>query len=171
MCRAAVGRAELPLDNRGRKLPNIINCPKELLLANNGFTADLPSMDSCAGVVERMDLSYNQLSGAIPTIVAEFSFLTHLSLSHNALNDTIPEGIADLRSLRVLDLSWNKLQGSIPAALGLSEALQEVYLAGNQLDGTIPDTMTTYPDSSFLPGNKLLCGEPVKQCEDAPMEK
>ncbi|CAI5534268.1 unnamed protein product [Closterium sp. Naga37s-1] len=65
---------------RGGKLPNIIKCPKELLVANNGFTANLPNVDSCAGVEERVDLSYNQLSGAIPTIVAEFSFLTHLSL-------------------------------------------------------------------------------------------
>ncbi|CAI7778158.1 unnamed protein product [Closterium sp. NIES-53] len=164
-------KLDLSSNRLAGKLPSINNCPKELILANNGFTDDLPSMDSCAGVVERMDLSYNQLSGAIPTIVAEFSFLTHLSLSHNALNDTIPEGIADLRSLRVLDLSWNKLQGTIPAMLGLSEALQEVYLAGNQLDGTIPDTMATYPDSSFLPGNELLCGEPVKQCEGALMVK
>ncbi|CAI7887527.1 unnamed protein product [Closterium sp. NIES-53] len=128
-------KLDLSSNRLSGKLPKINNFPKELLLANNGFSEELPTLDSCAGVVERMDLSYNQLSGAIPTIIAEFSFLTHLSLSHNALNDTIPEGIADLRSLRVLDLSWNKLQGTIPAMLGLSEALQEVYLAGNHWMG------------------------------------
>jgi hypothetical protein len=49
--------------------------------------------------VESFDLSHNELSGEIPTSLADLKSLAHLNLSYNNLTGPIPSG----NQLRVLD--------------------------------------------------------------------
>ena len=87
-----------------------------------------------------LDLSDNQLSGAIPPELGDLSpqGLVSLDLSANQLNGTIPAELGDLRSLNVLHLNDNQLTGEIPAELGDFGSLTELSLGNNRLSGAIP---------------------------------
>ncbi|WCJ40495.1 receptor like protein 14 [Euphorbia peplus] len=94
-----------------------------------------------------VDLSYNHLSGSLPSCF-EFnlqyseSFLTqdplHINLQGNSLTGSIPEAFLNLSTLLTLDLSDNNLSGSIPEAVVALPSLRVLLLGGNQLKGFIP---------------------------------
>lgn len=114
-----------------------------LLLANNSLSASLPSEIGLLTNLEVVDVSYNTLSGTIPTqlgkihgfqeslwydwikaysVSADWSFLHALNMSHNNLMGTVPTELGVLTNLHRLDLSFNSLTGSIPSEIALINA-------------------------------------------------
>lgn len=89
-----------------------------------------------------LNLSRNELSGALPSTLGDLSELQELRLSFNQLGGGIPEDLGDLSNLETLSLARSQLTGSIPAALGNLANLEVLFLQGNELDGTIPATLT-----------------------------
>jgi Leucine-rich repeat (LRR) protein len=97
-----------------------------------------------------LNLSWNQLTGSIPTELANLSLLTTLDLSGivqyddngepilSGLSGTIPTSLGNLTQLTALHLSRNQLTGSIPTELGNLSQLTRLDLYGNQLTGSIP---------------------------------
>ncbi|OQY30290.1 MAG: hypothetical protein B6244_00065 [Candidatus Cloacimonetes bacterium 4572_55] len=69
------------------------------------------------GHVTELDISYNSLSGSIPTEIGNLTSLTRLYLSYNDLSGSIPTEIGNLTRLIWLDLQNNSLSRSIPASL------------------------------------------------------
>ena len=66
-----------------------------------------------------LDLSYNRLSGDIPTwIGTAFSFLNILKVRSNAFFGGLLFGSSNLTLLHILDLAENNLSGGIPSTLG-----------------------------------------------------
>jgi hypothetical protein len=65
----------------------------------------------------RLDLSNNQLSGAIPAELGNLTSLKQLFLDANQLSGSIPPEIGDLASVQYLWLNSNKLSGEIPTDL------------------------------------------------------
>ena len=61
-----------------------------------------------------------------------------LDLSFNNLAGALPSEIQQLSALTMLGLGSNKLTGAIPAELGQLGALKELYLCDNQLSEEIP---------------------------------
>ena len=91
-----------------------------------------------AGHVAQLDLSFNDLSGSIPTELGNMPNLTDLSLSANQLSGSIPAELGNLSNLLTLELDGNELSGSMPAELGNLSNLTDLDLDGNELSGSIP---------------------------------
>eukprot|EP01018_Ginkgo_biloba_P025480 Gb_25753 [translate_table: standard] len=87
--------------------------------------------------LQSLDLSLCNLSGAISSSIANFSFLTRLSLYGNQLSGGISPALAQVFSLTYLDLSDNQLNGSIPSSLTRLSQLDGLDLSYNTLDGSI----------------------------------
>ena len=88
------------------------------------------------GRVSKIELYENQLTGTIPSDIANLSGLTLLDLGANSLSGTIPSGLSSLSKLIFLFLDGNSLSGTIPDLS--STNLGDLLLHNNQLSGTIP---------------------------------
>ena len=91
------------------------------------------------GFVESLQLPRNNLSGVIPSEIAELTYLKHLNLRGNRLSESIPLEIGDLFRMEILDLGKNALEGRIPDDLFSFQRLRELYLDQNKLVGPISD--------------------------------
>ncbi|CAA2981176.1 LRR receptor-like serine threonine- kinase GSO1 [Olea europaea subsp. europaea] len=132
---------------QGQIFPESINLPnlEFLLLDSNEFSGTIPRSLSTIPLIV-LDVSYNSLSGKIPTSVGNMTILDEISLSNNKLEGPIPDGICNLDYLRLIDLSENKLCGSIPSCFNPS-TISHVYLNNNQLEGEF--TCRFYNSSSL----------------------
>ncbi|KAM5569840.1 hypothetical protein ABKV19_017051 [Rosa sericea] len=121
------------------------------------------------GLIQKIDLSSNNLWGEIPEEVKNLMALGSLNLSHNHLTGKIPEGIGSLHELEALDLSSNHLWGLIPSSMTSLTSLSELNLSFNNFSGPIPSAnqFPTFDPTSFE-GNSGLCGPPLPtQCSSA----
>ncbi len=76
-----------------------------------------------------LNLSNNELEGALQAEVRHLSQLQELNLSHNAFTG-VPAEIGQLSNLKILNLSHNKLTG-LPLELGNLQNLTVLDLRGN----------------------------------------
>ncbi|XP_042005953.1 receptor-like protein EIX2 [Salvia splendens] len=74
--------------------------------------------------------------------------LDSLDLSHNQLSGEIPTSLAEIHTLGVLDLSNNNLLGKIPTSTQLQSFNASTY-AGN--DGLCGDPLPLCPEDSLRP--------------------
>ena len=110
-----------------------------------------------AGHVQWLDLSHNQLSGAIPACLGNLANLTLLDLSFNQLSGAIPPELGNLVSLGALHLGYNQLSGAIPPELGNLVSLGLLHMGYNQLSGAIPHELGNLANlrELCLGGNRL----------------
>lgn len=130
----------------------------------NNFTGFIPS--GITKNVKMLDLSYNELSGVIPSDILSPVGLWTVDLTHNklegpipsslsptlyrlrlgggnSLNGTIPATIGDASTLAYLELDSNQLTGSIPLELGRCKSLSLLNLASNKFQGPVPDAISS----------------------------
>jgi len=88
--------------------------------------------------VTQLTLSYNILTGSIPSTLGDLSNLMELYLDNNQLTGSIPAELGKMSNLRRLRLENNRLTGSIPSELGNLSMLRYLYLNKNLLTGSIP---------------------------------
>jgi len=81
------------------------------------------------------------LTGTIPEEIGALPMLNRLDLSSNEIAGTIPEGLYRLQRLRHLFLNDNKIQGTISASIDRLYNAEEIYLGQNQLTGTLPSNI------------------------------
>ncbi|KAL6851763.1 hypothetical protein ACP4OV_020327 [Aristida adscensionis] len=139
------------------QLPSSANQLKKFYAGNNLFSGDIPA-GFAAGMplLQELDLSANQLSGAIPASIASLGGLTQMNFSGNKLTGDIPAGLGSMPVLTMLDLSSNQLSGDIPPELG-SLKVNQLNLSSNHLTGEVPAALLQPAyDESFL-GNPGLC--------------
>ncbi|GJM96778.1 hypothetical protein PR202_ga13644 [Eleusine coracana subsp. coracana] len=94
-----------------------------------------------------LDLSFNQISGAIPPSLASLPSLTNLILCHNQLSGGIPT-FPDSSPLLRLDLKHNALSGAVPATL--PSQLQYLSLQSNHLTGRVDAVLPRLTRLNFL---------------------
>ena len=95
------------------------------------------------GRVAELSLSDNQLTGEIPTELANLSNLQSLDLGGNQLTGEIPAELGNLSNLERLFLGGNRIGGGIPAKLGNLTNLTELWLGdGLGLTGEIPPELS-----------------------------
>ncbi|XP_059315674.1 receptor-like protein EIX1 [Lycium ferocissimum] len=135
---------------------------KTLYLPSNKLNQPLPELLlSLSGIaeksLEKLDLSYNQVSGALPDIT-KFSSLKSLSLQRNQLNGSFSESYGRTSKIEFLDLSWNQITGPLPNLKTFS-AMRELHLYNNQFKGRLPQSIQQLlkleilrVDSNFLEG-------------------
>ena len=107
-------------------------------LSYNQLTGEIPTELGSLTSLEWLDLSSNQLTGEIPTELGSLISLEVLALVGNQLTGEIPTELGGLANLTILSLSSNQLTGEIPAELRSLSNLQGLGLSYNQLTGTIP---------------------------------
>jgi Leucine rich repeat len=93
-----------------------------------------------SGHVKKLDLSYNFLSGFIPSALGNLTQLTVLDFNLDYLSGTIPSQLGNLTQLTYLDISSNYgLGGSLPISLDNLYQLQTFYF-----DGQLCEPSNTY---------------------------
>ncbi|XP_027071668.1 uncharacterized protein [Coffea arabica] len=114
----------------------------EILLPNCGIQDDLAnfSFSSFPNLVS-LDLSRNELYGAIPHQIGALSKLTYLNLSSNYLYGELPSSLVNLTQLAQLDVSWNSIDSLIPTGIENLTGLVTLDLSYNSLFGPIPPTL------------------------------
>uniref|UniRef100_A0ACD5Z6G3 Uncharacterized protein n=1 Tax=Avena sativa TaxID=4498 RepID=A0ACD5Z6G3_AVESA len=88
--------------------------------------------------LEIIDLSFNNLFGAIPTNISLLVTLTILYLVSNDLVGAIPYQLTKLPKIMVLGLQYNQITNPDAANFLVSPSLQNILLRGNKLTGTFP---------------------------------
>lgn len=94
--------------------------------------------------LRELNLASNRLSGEIPPTVGTKTALELLDLENNDISGRIPPELGSLSaSLKYLDLSGNELESGIPTQLCGLTAILQLSLSENSLAGTIPICMFT----------------------------
>ncbi|KAK9153529.1 hypothetical protein Sjap_001009 [Stephania japonica] len=105
----------------------------------SNLTGPLPSSLANLTRLQRLRLDYNKLTGAIPSSLARLSNLNSIDLSHNQFAGQIPSTLSNLSMLRDLHLDHNNLSGHIPDSFGqFAVSPMYLYLSHNQLSGAVP---------------------------------
>jgi len=131
-----------------------------MTISNNNLTGRIPNLEINLTNYPEIDLSSNQLEGAIPSFLLQAAAL-HLSnnkisdlasflcskskpnilevldLSNNQLNGELPDCWNNLSSLQFIDLSNNKLSGNIPFSMNALVNIEALILRNNSLTGQI----------------------------------
>jgi hypothetical protein len=122
----------------------------ELNLSMNNLAGALPSEIQQLSALTILELACNQLTGAIPAELGQLEALEGLHLCANQLSDAIPAELTKLPALNCLELNDNQLSGAIPIELAQLPALKELYLQMNQLSGAIPAELARLPALAYL---------------------
>lgn len=113
---------------------------KQVLLFNNSLTGPLPSWFTDLEDLEYWVAFRNQLNGTLPDPPTKDLFL--LDLSYNNLTGTIPTSLwttINSPPLINLTLDHNQFSGPIPSAPILRQDMVKLWLHENLLTGPIPD--------------------------------
>ncbi|KAL7221024.1 hypothetical protein ACSBR1_023056 [Camellia fascicularis] len=83
-------------------------------------------------------ISNNKLTGEIPTLICNLSYLLVLDLSNNSSSGSIPQCLGNLsNSLSVLNLGINRFCGTFTATFSKGNMLRNLNLNGNQIEGQV----------------------------------
>ncbi|PWA47573.1 leucine-rich repeat protein [Artemisia annua] len=168
-------------DNRltGKIPKQILQLPSLTIfldISYNNLSGSIPSEIKVLKMLSGLDLSYNNLSGTIPSSLGECSSLTMLLLEGNLFQGIIPSSFISLRALEVLDISQNNLSGIIPQFLEKWKYLEYLNLSFNDFEGEVPVVGVFANTSAFsVLGNDRLCGGLVTlklpKCKEAGSKK
>ncbi|KAG5564481.1 hypothetical protein RHGRI_000608 [Rhododendron griersonianum] len=101
--------------------------------------------------LEILDLSHNNLSGAVPQCLGNFSStLSVLNLRSNRFTGTLPLAFAKPNKLRSLDLSGNQFEGQLPRSLVDCTSLEVLNVGNNKINDTFPYWLETLPQLQVL---------------------
>ena len=165
---SAMATSPSPIDDKFNALTDhTIYTPyiEDLLLIIKGRESRYGSI---LPLVRIVDLSSNNLSGAIPSEISSLFELQSLNLSRNNLMGRIPEKIGVIGYLESLDLSNNHLSGEIPQSIINLTFLSHLDLSYNNFSGRIPSStqLQSFDALDFI-GNPELCGAPLlKNCTE-----
>ncbi|CAL4891129.1 unnamed protein product [Urochloa decumbens] len=116
---------------------------QELNLALNNLTGNIPSSLANITTLLRFSCVFNNIKGNIPNEFAKFPSLQTLLVNRNQLSGRFPQAILNISTLISLGLEGQKhLSGEVPPDLGSSlPNLQWLQLGGNYFQGLIPPSL------------------------------
>ncbi|KAL5543480.1 hypothetical protein UlMin_007264 [Ulmus minor] len=141
-------------------LPSMMIGINLLALSNNKFFGPIPE-----GMLQSdlwyLFLSGNRINGEIPdSFFVDYPSFDVIDLSNNNLTGSLPSSIANCTDLKVLDLKKNNFSGKIPESLGQLEFLEILHLGDNKLSGEIPHTFRNLSRIETMDlGNNRLTGK------------
>ncbi|KAJ3263113.1 hypothetical protein HDU77_011296, partial [Chytriomyces hyalinus] len=123
---------------------------EDLDLSWNDLTGSLPSGLYNLTTLTSINLERNQISGTLPNSISNLANLKQLRLGNNAFSGSLPHTIGNLHALILLDLHSNLFDGDIPESLGSCAALQKLDLGCNRFSGAIPTSFGDLKDLQIL---------------------
>lgn len=90
-----------------------------------------------------MSLSSNQLSGSLPSYIADLTKIYYFSVANNDFTGTIPELYTSLLSLQRFDVYGNYITGTIPSSFGSFTMLSILHLFDNIISGSYPSSLAS----------------------------
>ncbi|XWS60288.1 hypothetical protein CRYUN_Cryun07bG0023600 [Craigia yunnanensis] len=125
------------LDLSGNKLDSDLpTMPKGLLMAflsNNSFLGEIPPQYSQLNQLQRIDVSFNMLSGTPPAELFSLPNISYLNLASNRLSGSLSDNLSCDSNLVFVDISNNRLTGSLPSCLHSQSGNRVVKFSGNCL--------------------------------------
>ncbi|KAI9388742.1 hypothetical protein POPTR_009G112061v4 [Populus trichocarpa] len=130
---------------------NNLKSLKNLVLRNCNISrrSNLALLGNLTQLIE-LDLSFNNLSGRIPSSLANLVNLNWLDLSSNNFKGQIPDFLGSLTQLQRLFLSDNQLLGPISPQISSLPYLTSLMLSDNLFTGTIPSFLFSHPSLQYL---------------------
>ena len=139
-----------------------------LNLTNMGLKGQFPQGIKNCSSLTGLDLSGNELSGAIPSDISQLlSAVLKLDLSFNNFSGEIPKSIVNCTDLYLLRLDNNQLTGLIPPEIGQLQ-LTKFSVANNLLLGPVPVFSDPIIHAESYANNRGLCGAPLEPCIPSP---
>ncbi|XP_057953895.1 receptor-like protein 7 [Malania oleifera] len=121
------------------------------LISNNHLTGEIPSLICNASFVQVLNLSNNSLGGMIPPCLGNFSDnLSILDFRMNQFNGTIPDTFANGSTLGILGLNSNQLEGKVPRSLVNCMELEVLDLGNNRIVDMFPYWLGSLPKLHVL---------------------
>ncbi|KAL6956201.1 protein kinase superfamily [Sarracenia purpurea var. burkii] len=135
---------DLSANNFTSGFPSFRDCSslQHLDLSSNKFSGDARASLLACKSITFLNLTNNQLTGAVPAISGHA--IQFLYLSDNGFHGEIPALLAAslCSSVVELDLSFNNLSGTVPKSLGACSSLESLDLSNNNFSGELPiDTL------------------------------
>ena len=88
---------------------------QEIMLNNNYLTGSIPNIwYSILPELKRLELSGNELNGAVSSSVSRLEQLQYMNLNRNSFSGTIPREFSSLTQLQTLSLFGNQFNGIMP---------------------------------------------------------
>lgn len=127
-----------------------------LLLDANLFTGTLPAEFRNITSLKTLSLNSNMLKMA-PDVLRYCTSLAYLDLSNNEMGGALPTYTAKLTKLQYLDLSGNNFTGTLPNDIGSLTMLETLKIGNNQLTGSLAESMGQLKNLTILnaTGNKI----------------
>ena len=120
-------------------------------ISKNSLTGEIPPLICNQTFLRVLDLSNNNLGGKIPECLGNFSnSLSILNLGSNKFNGTIPRTWTHGSKLMMLNLGRNRLKGLVPRSMSNCAMLEILDLGNNQINDTFPHWLGTLPELKVL---------------------
>ncbi|KAI3429141.1 Protein kinase domain-containing protein [Psidium guajava] len=119
----------------GPEFPLFRDTLVSVLLRNNSFRSEIPSLLNGLGQLQRLDVSANGLSGHVPSFIFRLPSIRYLSLEKNQLSGALPTNLSCSVNLTYVDISLNHLVGNLPSCIGSSSPNRTVISSWNCLSG------------------------------------
>ncbi|ESQ30043.1 hypothetical protein EUTSA_v10011271mg [Eutrema salsugineum] len=127
----------------------------ELDLSSNNLGGDLPYQ--LPPNLQRLNLAFNQFTGAAQYSISQMSSLKYLNLGHNQFKGQVAVDFTKLNSLTTLDFSFNSFTMPLPGTFTSLTSLKSLYLQNNQFSGTI-DVLAGLPLETLNIANNDFTG-------------
>ncbi|XVF65716.1 hypothetical protein PTKIN_Ptkin09bG0272100 [Pterospermum kingtungense] len=134
-----------------------------LALSKNQFEGPIPMQFCNQHSLGFLDLSYNNLSGTIPSCL-DLHNLKHAHFRKNKLSGPLSHTFHGCSSLVTLDLSENNFTGNIPDWIGTLQTLSVLLLKANQFHGEIPRSLCRLYSLSIVDLSHNKLSGPIPSC-------
>jgi hypothetical protein len=141
---------DLSFNRLGPDFPSLSSSIVKLVLKNNSLTKIPENLANSLSMVEEVDLSYNKLSGWVPSSLFSLPTIQYLDLSHNKLSGQLPNTLQCGNSISFLDISNNMLSGTLPSCMVSNSSNRVVDFSWNCLNSVSVDLkyqQQQYPNS------------------------
>ncbi|CAL2241509.1 unnamed protein product [Prunus armeniaca] len=136
-----------------------------LNLSSNNVSGQVPNCLTHLENLVMLDLSYNVLSGKIPTTIGSVFRIETLKLRSNRFVGQLPSSLKNCTSLVVIDVGLNKLSGQIPEWLGVSlKYLVILMLSSNHFNGSLPSQLCHLTHIQILDFSMNIISGSIPKC-------
>ncbi|WRX12861.1 Protein kinase domain - like 10 [Theobroma cacao] len=123
---------------------------KHLVLSRNKLSDGILDVFGAFTSLILVEMSYNSLTGPLPSDFGNLKNLVILFVSKNKLSGEISKTLGECPGLMSLDMAGNFFKSNIPLSFGSLKSLETLNLSHNNLPGTIPHELEKLPFLSSL---------------------